>query len=270
MNTPSHPPDSAFPPKESANRSVEPSAEASALSSRVPRDEANWAPPVSYLTVTALPPGVMGLNVDGRRAVGPLQGFGQMLQKTYQVHLIGARMTPAEVIRTWKDQFPTFWPKGNRFYEPLTGIAPGEVAALTLTVGGVVPLSTGVLVLYADDESFTLMTPQGHVFAGWITFSSYLDNDCTVAQAQLLIRASDPLYEVGMICGGSRQEDRFWERTLTALAAHFGVHAPVQRQVVCIDPRRNWSAAGNIWQNAAIRTTLYTFTAPVRRLRREK
>ena len=34
------------------------------------------------------------------------------------------------------------------------------------------PLSTGVLVLYADDESFTLMTPQGHVFAGWITFSS--------------------------------------------------------------------------------------------------
>ena len=33
-------------------------------------------------------------------------------------------------------------------------------------------LSTGVMVLYADDESFTLMTPQGHMFAGWITFSA--------------------------------------------------------------------------------------------------
>ena len=34
-------------------------------------------------------------------------------------------------------------------------------------------LSTGVMVLYADDESFTLMTPQGHMFAGWITFSRH-------------------------------------------------------------------------------------------------
>ena len=34
-------------------------------------------------------------------------------------------------------------------------------------------LSTGVMVLYADEESFTLMTPQGHMFAGWITFSAH-------------------------------------------------------------------------------------------------
>ena len=33
-------------------------------------------------------------------------------------------------------------------------------------------LSTGVMVLYADEESFTLMTPEGHMFAGWITFSA--------------------------------------------------------------------------------------------------
>jgi hypothetical protein len=27
------------------------------------------------------------------------------------------------------------------------------------------------MVLFADDVSFTLMTPEGHMFAGWITFS---------------------------------------------------------------------------------------------------
>ena len=50
-------------------------------------------------------------------------------------------------------------------------------------------LSTGVMVLYADEESFTLMTPQGHMFAGWITFSAIEDGDDTVAQAQVLMRA---------------------------------------------------------------------------------
>ena len=37
---------------------------------------------------------------------------------------------------------------------------------LDLGMPGGMKLSTGVLVMYADDESFTLMTPQGHMFAG--------------------------------------------------------------------------------------------------------
>jgi hypothetical protein len=231
---------------------------------RQPRDAAFWAQQVSTLKVSALPDGAVSLNVEGRRVVGPLQGFGAMWQKTYWVRLSGIQVTPAEVIKTWKDQFPTFWPKGNRFYAPLTGIAPGEVAALTLTVSGGMRLSTGVLVLYADDESFTLMTPQGHVLAGWITFSACEQDGAAVAQAQLLIRANDPLYELGLRLGGHRQEDLFWEHTLRALAIHFGVNGVVQRQVTCLDPRLQWSQTGNIWQNAAVRTTIYTMTAPVR------
>ena len=53
-------------------------------------------------------------------------------------------------------------------------------------------LSTGVMVLYADEESFTLMTPQGHMFAGWITFSAAEEDGATVAQAQVLMRAQRP------------------------------------------------------------------------------
>ena len=71
------------------------------------------------------------------------------------------------------------------------------------------------MVLYADDESFTLMTPQGHMFAGWITFSATERDDETVAQAQVLMRASDPIFELGLTLGGHRQEDKFWNHTLT-------------------------------------------------------
>src|SRR5258705_13243822 len=128
------------------------------------RDATYWAHQITTLKVGSVPAGAVNLNVEGRRVVGPLQGFGPMWQKTYKVLLTGASVVPTEVIKVWKEQFPRFWPRGNRFYAPLTGIAPGEVALLSLTAGGM-PLSTGVLVLYADDESFTLMTPQGHMFA---------------------------------------------------------------------------------------------------------
>jgi hypothetical protein len=140
------------------------------------------------------------------------------------------------------------------------------VALINLAMPGGAPLSTGVLVLYADAESFTLMTPEGHVFSGWITFSAERDGDAPAAQAQILMRANDPLYELGLFLGGHRQEDRFWQRTLAALAARLGApDATVETRVVRVDPRRQWSQAKNIWHNAALRTAMYTLTRPLRR-----
>ncbi|WIG57442.1 MAG: hypothetical protein OJF49_000186 [Ktedonobacterales bacterium] len=220
-----------------------------------PRDATYWAQQGTNLKLSDVPAGAINLNVEGRSVVGPLQGFGKMWQKTYRVRLVDALVQPTEVIATWKENFQSFWPKGNRFYAPLTGITPGEVALLNLKTGGM-PLSTGVLVLYADDESFTLMTPQGHMFAGWITFSAYVDDGATVAQAQVLMRANDPIYEMGLTMGGHKQEDKFWEHTLKSLAARFGVLAPVQIQAVCVDPKRKWAHAKNIRHNAAMRTVL--------------
>jgi len=230
----------------------------------IPRDAAYWAEQTKTFKVSNAPSGALNLNVEGRQALSPLQGFGQMWQKTYRIHLEGANVQPTEVIKTWKDNFPMFWPKGNRFNAPLTGIAPGEVALLNLSMPIGMRLSTGVMVLYADDESFTLMTPQGHMFAGWITFSSYEDDGCTIAQSQVLIRANDPMYEIGFRLGGYAKEDRFWQDTLKSLAEYFGVKAPVQTLKVCVDPKLQWSQAKNIWHNSAIRTTLYTVSTPVR------
>jgi hypothetical protein len=84
-------------------------------------------------------------------------------QKIYTVRLNDATVKPTEVIKTWKENFPKFWPEGNRFYASLRGIAPGEVARIDAVIpGGLpIPVSTGMLVLYADEESFTLMTPPG-------------------------------------------------------------------------------------------------------------
>jgi hypothetical protein len=173
---------------------------------REPRDAAYWAKYAETLKVAGVADGATNINVDGRRAVGPLQGFGKMWQKTYRVGLAGAEVSPVEVIKTWKDNYQEFWPEGNRFYAPLAGIAPGEVALISGSLPGGVKLSTGVMVLYADDESFSLMTPEGHPFSGWITFSSFEEAGTTVAQAQVLMRANDPLYEMGLRMGGHKVE----------------------------------------------------------------
>jgi len=228
-----------------------------------PRDAA-WARPVAHLQVEDVPAGALNLNVEGRRVVGPLQGFGQLWQKTYWVRLTGLKSSPQAVMTDWKQNFPKFWPRGNHFYPSLVGIAPGEVALLSLAMPGGVPMSTGMLVLYADDVSFTMMTPQGHMESGWITFSAFEQDGATVAQVQSIARANDPMYEIGFMLFAHGVQERFWHATLTALASHFGVAGQVQMRKTCVDPRWQWAQAGNLWHNAALRTGMYLSLAPAR------
>ena len=241
------------------------------------QDHGSWAAKVDRLDVQQRD-GVRGTNVAGRRLTGPVQGFGKMWQKTYRLD-VGPGTSPQQAIATWKAHFPEFWPPGNRFAGALTGISPGDVALLDLAIGGGVKLSTGVFVLYADEESFTLMTPQGHMFAGWITFSAERSDPGTAVQAQVLMRANDPLYELGMTFGGHGKEDVFWAQTLTALGRYLGapgaagvpagtVNPAVSTRTVCVDSKRQWRNARNIWHNSMVRSVLQTMAAPLRALRR--
>ncbi len=93
------------------------------------RDEAYWAQ-TSTLKVSKVPTGALNLNVEGRQLLGPLQGFGQLWQKTFRIRLNGVSVKSTEVIKVWKDNFPKFWPKWSRYYVPLAGIAPGEVTLI--------------------------------------------------------------------------------------------------------------------------------------------
>lgn len=238
------------------------------------RSENSWAGLVAQFDVAEMPTGSLNLNVQGRQLSGLVHGFGQMWQKTYKIRLDGATVTPVTVIQIWKQEFESFWPKGNHFYNassgPNTGITPGDVAVLNLAApggvsvpGGLPMVSTGIMVIYADEESFAFMTPQGHMFAGMITFSSFEDQG-TVVQNQALIRASDPFVEVLFRLGLTRGEDAFWMQTLRNLAARFESSSQPEMTAVCIDPHLQWKEAGNIRHDATIRTGLYIMASPFR------
>ena len=209
--------------------------------------------------------------MTGKRVSGPLQGFGQLWQKTFMVRLEGVDTTPEAVIATWKAHVPEFWPKGAAVLRALSGIKPGEVALLEVepVPGAPVRLSTGVLVLYADDESFTFMTPEGHTLSAWITFSARRDGDVVVAQAHALERPSDPFDDIAYKLIGNRQNNKFWEATLRNLALMIGVAVPVvEIQSACIDGNRQWRHWRNVRNSATLRSARRTMTAPIRRLTR--
>ena len=164
---------------------------------REPRDAAYWARRVERLEVPDVPEGAVSLNVSSRHEVGALQGFGQLWQKSYRVKLTSNDVSPAEVVKVWNERFPEFQPPQNRFYPSMAGVSTGEVLLINASLRGM-PVYTGVRVSYADEESFTVMTPEGHPESGWNTFSAHEDEDgATVAQVRSLARANDPIFEVG-------------------------------------------------------------------------
>jgi anti-anti-sigma factor len=230
---------------------------APAQSTVTKRPTDSWATPVERLNIAEIPAGALNLNVQGRPLFGPLQGFGQLWLKTYRIGLRNSTPTAQEVIATWKQNVAELKPPQKHFYPSSIGIKPNELVLIDAqTPGG--PISTGVMVLYAGAESFTLMTPAGHPLAGWVTFSSYIEDGCTFAQVQVLGRASDPLYELVFRFAGSKLQDQIWTHVLTALATRLGASGEVQMHKTLLDPKIQWGRAGNIWYNAQLRTLLYS------------
>jgi hypothetical protein len=83
-----------------------------------------------------------------------------------------------------------------------------------------------------------------------------------------LIRASDPVFEIGARLGiVHRMEDGQWHTTLQNLAADLGsTNRQVEQKNICVDKRVQWSEAKNVWHNAAIRTVIYTPVHLARRI----
>jgi len=136
--------------------------------------------------------------------------------------------------------------------------APGEIAIIG---GGKGPakVTTGVRVIYADDRSWSYMTPEGHPWAAIITFSAHEspEAELSVAKVHLLVRANEPLYEASFKLYTSRLEDKIWTHTLTQVASHFGTDSPtVRMSVQLVDKKRQWSEMKNIWKNSAIRSLI--------------
>lgn len=226
-----------------------------------PRDAAYWASPTTTrLEVDEAAEGADPATVQGRRIAGPLQGFGKMWQKTYRIRLEGSDATPEQVVATWKENYGSFWPATSNFYAPMSGVQPGEVALISENTPAGLTLSTGVFVLYADEVSFTFLTPEGHPFAGMITFSADREQDgVTCAQVRALIRAQNPFVEMSMALYTHRKEDRIWSHVLRSLAGHVGATGEVDQEVVCVDRKRQWRYAGNIRHDAVLHALLRPF-----------
>jgi anti-anti-sigma factor len=232
-------------------------------------DTTNWAKPLSKITVTEVPNGAISLNVQNRRAVGPVEGFGQMWEKIYQQRLVGVKTTPAEAIQVMKENFPKLQPPQNRFYPSSAGIKPNEVVLInSSTPGG--PVHTGVVILYADDQSFTFITPQGHPESGWVSFYAFEHEQSTIVEIIGLARANDPVYEMAFRLVGAKFQERIWRHVLSSLATHLGVEPQVHVIKTCVDKKIQWSGITNIWYNAQIRSLLYTIVSPFRKAGKSK
>jgi anti-anti-sigma regulatory factor len=225
------------------------------LSKIAPIDTSHWAKPVSALTLATRIKGARNLNVGGRRAVGPVNGFGLLWQKIFRLYIKGSTVAPEQAMAALKQNFPSFQPSFNRFYPSPAGIKPGEIVLIdSMTPGG--PVSTGVLVLYADEQSFTFACPQGHPESGFVTFSGHTENSDTIVQILGLARANDPLYEAAFRFIGSKVQRRIWTHVLSSLAAYLGEPARIAVAATCLDTGLRWSQARNLWYNAQIRTMI--------------
>ncbi len=228
------------------------------MSSSMEKRFANWANPQTEGHAFGFETKAINLNVEGRLPTSPVEGFGGLRLRTYRVPLPEIDFAPSQIVELWISNFSNFWPEGNLFYTDGEKIKPGITGLINLTLPGGLRLYTGAIVMYAGDESFSLMTLQGHMFSGWITFSSYLENGMLYAQTQALIRPNDPLYELAFQLGlGPKSEDQFWHSSLLNLARYFGVRTHVQQDNRIIDRSLQWRYFGNLWYNAAIRSVLF-------------
>ena len=236
----------------------------------------HWSQPVERASLNQSPEQMINLNVDKRPLTSPADSFGRMWLRTYRVRLCGDR-SPEKVMARWRKRFSDFWPPDNRIHSSSSEFEPGSVCLINLAFPLGMVLSTGAVVIHADDASFTLMTVQGHMFSGLITFSSYREGEHVYAQTQALVRPSDPLYEFTFRLGyGPKTEDAFWVRAMKNVATHFNTGSElrcpiddlrkVETSSRLIDPSIRWHHSGNLWYNAAVRSAIHQFFRPIRRL----
>lgn len=220
-----------------------------------PRDKDLWASPVERFPGLGLQGEALDLNVKGRPVNSVMTGFGSLWQKTYELRVHGLEASPEEIMEIFRENFSRLQAPFNRFHAGPSGLKPGAVVAIhSKTPGGYI--ATGVMVLFADPCCFSLITPQGHPEAGWMSFRALVDKDIPVVQIVGFGRASDPLFEVAYRLLGSKMQVRTWTHVLAAFAEHLGVQADIRIRQECVDSRFQWARAMNLLKNAQIRTLL--------------
>lgn len=224
------------------------------------QSDAGWAPNMEKLHITEKPEGAFVKNMDGFRITGQIQGFGPMWEKTYWLEIEQPELSKEEVMLTLQEHFIEFQPRENKFYPTSKGLIPGEIIFIdSRTPGGIV--STGVMVLYKDERSFSFITPQGHPEAGWVTFSVDNQQDSIYVQIQGLVRSSDPFFEIAFALVGSKFQETIWKHVLSSFARYLGVEENIHMKKYAPATDIQWSKAGNIWFNSQLRSLPLNITS---------
>ena len=220
------------------------------------QDSKGWSTLNSKLTVSDHRPNAININVNNRRVLGPLQGFGPLWEKEYKLQITNSPISFKELMSKFRSSFITLQPKQNVFYPSSKGIEAGETVLIdSSTPGGVV--STGVHILYADDVSFSFITPQGHPEAGWITFSANENDEKIEIKIRSLASASDPFFELAFRIAGSNFQETIWKTVLVNMAKSINVDDTVIITKTKIDNKLHWKAIQNLWFNAQLRSLPY-------------
>ena len=141
----------------------------------------------------------------------PIQGFGKMWQKTYQVRLPRRERLADRADRDLEAALPRVLARGQPLLRPADRHRARRGGAAQHDPAGqdeALDRRDGALrrrgVVHADDAAGAHVRRLDHVQR------TERDGE-TVAQAQVLMRASDPIFEMGLTLGGHKQEDRFWD-----------------------------------------------------------
>lgn len=221
---------------------------------RIDHTSAGWGELGDSGECSALPEAILRLIKD-RPMHSPVDGFGRLYLRTYRATLTGTTWSAQQVFAALVNQFPAYWPEGNYFLPCAARIEPGALCAILLSMPMGLRLVTGARVMYLDETSFSLMTLQGHMFAGWITFSAYQEDGQVGVQVQALVRPGDVLFEVVYRLGfGMKAEDNFWHTVLRNFSQSIGVEPKLQQENQTIAGDLIWRNFGNLWYNASLRS----------------
>ncbi|MCJ7623983.1 MAG: STAS domain-containing protein [Anaerolineaceae bacterium] len=243
-----------------------------------PGETPSWTEPVMKFDIKGLSQDAFTNNVEGKKPTSPLNGFGKLRHKIYEIRLSDVNMDVKDVISIWKNEFTDFIPEGNAFFFPKNGIQPGSVAVIHLAGPkgislpyGLPIITTGLIVSYTDEVSFSFLAPEGHMFAGMITFYCTAEDDDIIARIHALVRASDPIFELSFLLQfGHKLEDRLWLQTLNAFAKRFNSQNVAVSEVRYIDSRIQWRNFINFWQNCAIHTFLKNMSISFQKIRERR
>ena len=93
------------------------------------------------------------------------------------------------------------------------------------------------------------MTPEGHPFAGFITFSAHDEEWDHHGPGPAFDPIQRPDVRGRHAAFGSRAENKMWQHTLRSLADYLGSSAPVETKIVCVDKKRQWKNFRNVRYN---------------------